>query len=70
MEVDFGFWTKFLEERSKHRMITRVSAFESLQPEVTLKYLFDGHTTSPFFGPKISVFGQKIRFLPYDPNFR
>ena len=24
----------------------------------------------PFFGPKISVFGQKIWFLPYDPNFR
>merc|ERR1711952_376565 len=23
----------------------------------------------PFFWPKISVFGQKIRFLPYDPNF-
>ena len=23
----------------------------------------------PFFGPKISVFGPKIRFLPYDPNF-
>ena len=45
MEVDFGFWTKFLEERSKHRMITRVVAFESLQPEVTLKYLFDGRTT-------------------------
>ena len=22
-----------------------------------------------FFGPKISVFGPKIRFLPYDPNF-
>ena len=45
MEVDFGFWTKFLEERSKHRMITRVGAFESLQPEVTLKDLLDGHTT-------------------------
>ena len=24
---------------------------------------------TPFFGPKISVFGPKIRFLPYDPNF-
>ena len=24
----------------------------------------------PFFGPKISVFGQKIQFLPYHPNFR
>ena len=23
----------------------------------------------PFFGPKISVFGPKIQFLPYDPNF-
>ena len=22
-----------------------------------------------FFGPKISVFGPKIQFLPYDPNF-
>ena len=22
-----------------------------------------------FFGPKNSVFGPKIRFLPYDPNF-
>ena len=22
-----------------------------------------------FFGPKILVFGQKIQFLPYDPNF-
>ena len=24
---------------------------------------------TPFFGPKISDFGPKIRFLPYDPNF-
>ena len=24
---------------------------------------------SLFFGPKISVLGRKIRFLPYDPNF-
>ena len=22
-----------------------------------------------FLGPEISVFGRKIRFLPYDPNF-
>ena len=24
---------------------------------------------TPFFWAKISVFGPKIRFLPYDPNF-
>ena len=29
-----------------------------------------GKKWPPFFWPKISVFGQKIRFLPYDPNFR
>ena len=45
LEADFGFWTKFLRGWCRHRMITRVGAFESLQPEVTLKYLFDGHTT-------------------------
>ena len=28
--MDFGFLTKFLEERSKHRIITKVGAFKSL----------------------------------------
>ena len=39
------FLTKEVRERCNHPRDMRVGAFESLQPEVTFKYLFDGRTT-------------------------
>ena len=41
--------------------------FEQLFPGVARTWL--GSRSEFFLGPKISVFGQKIRFLPYNPNF-
>ena len=37
--VDLDFWTKDVGDRCRHRVITRVSAFESLLPEDTFTYL-------------------------------
>ena len=49
LELKKTFWTKMVWQRCTHRMITRVSAFESLQPEDTFSYLQHGHATSRKF---------------------
>ena len=41
--------------------------FEQLFPVVARTWLES--RSECFFGPKILVFGRKIQFLPYDPNF-
>ena len=41
--------------------------FEQLFPVVAKTWF--ALRSELFFGPKISVFGPKIQFLPYGPNF-
>ena len=46
-----------------------LAKYASFGPNLAIWQLFLAVARTLFFGPKISVFGQKIQFLPYDPNF-
>ena len=68
------FWPKLYSISKKHPEFPKKLIFILEKGTFCFEKLFPARTrlewrSALFFGPKISVLGQRIQFLPYDPKF-